>query len=94
MMSYGPVLSVWVSRAGRYTSSILKGAKPAELPVEKPANFEFVVNLTAPYVRFQITREVEGLTRAWAEIQPCAQWSCRSRLCSVSRLAIKKQASP
>ena len=57
-MSYGPVLSVWVSRAGRYTSSILKGAKPAELPVEQPANFEFVVNLTAPYVRFQITREV------------------------------------
>jgi putative ABC transport system substrate-binding protein len=48
MMSYGPVLSVWVSRAGRYTSSNLKGAKPAELPVEQPAKFEFVVNLTAP----------------------------------------------
>jgi putative ABC transport system substrate-binding protein len=45
VMSYGPVLSVWYRRLGRYVSTILKGAKPAALPVEQPTNFEFIVNL-------------------------------------------------
>jgi putative tryptophan/tyrosine transport system substrate-binding protein len=47
VMSYGPVLSVWYRRLGRYVSTILKGAKPAAMPVERPTNFEFIVNLKA-----------------------------------------------
>jgi ABC-type uncharacterized transport system substrate-binding protein len=47
VMSYGPDLSVWFRRLGRYVSAVLKGAKPADLPVEQPANFELIVNLKA-----------------------------------------------
>jgi putative ABC transport system substrate-binding protein len=47
MMSYGPVLSQWYRRLGHYVSTILKGAKPATLPLEQPINFELVVNLKA-----------------------------------------------
>jgi putative ABC transport system substrate-binding protein len=46
-MSYGPVLSQWFRRAGHYVATILKGAKPASLPLEQPTNFELVVNLKA-----------------------------------------------
>ena len=47
VMSYGPVLGTWYRRMGGYVASILKGAKPADMPVEQPAHFEFVINLKA-----------------------------------------------
>jgi putative ABC transport system substrate-binding protein len=47
LMSYGPVLSAWFHALAPYVSAILKGAKPAALPVEQPTNFEMVVNTKA-----------------------------------------------
>ena len=45
LLSYGPSLPVQFRRIGVLAGKILKGTKPAELPVEKPTKFELVVNL-------------------------------------------------
>jgi putative ABC transport system substrate-binding protein len=55
-MSYGPNISDLYRRAGDYIDKILRGAKPADIPVEQPTKFELVVNLaTAKALGLKLT---------------------------------------
>jgi ABC-type uncharacterized transport system substrate-binding protein len=68
LCTYGPRLTESYRRLAYYVDRILKGAKPADLPIEQPAQFELVINLkTAKFLGLSIPQSV--LIRADEVIQ-------------------------
>jgi putative ABC transport system substrate-binding protein len=63
LMSYGPDYQDVFQKAAVFVDKILKGAKPADLPIEQPTKFEFVINLrTAKMLGLEIPPTLLALT--------------------------------
>ena len=73
LMSYGPDYPALFRKTARHVDKILKGAKPADLPVEEPTEYELVINLQAP--------KSIGLTyhNPFLPVQTTLSMTCRAR---------------
>ena len=61
LMAYGPNRLEYTNRSHIYIDKILKGAKPADLPIEQPTKFDFVINLkTAKALGLTIPQSLAG----------------------------------
>ena len=79
LMSYGASLPDLFRRAATYLDKLLKGANPADLPVEQPTKLELVLNLrTAKELGLAVSftpTDFAPLRRgSFASIHSCAQW--------------------
>ena len=62
LLSYGPDLAVRDREVGHYVGRVLKGEKPADLPVQQQSKFEFVINLqTARAIGLTIPSSMRAL---------------------------------
>ena len=60
-MSYGPSITEMFRGAATYVDRVLKGARPDDLPIERPRTFELVINLnTAKKLGLTISPEILG----------------------------------
>ena len=59
LMTYGPNVAVMFRRAADYVDKIVKGANPADLPIEQPTQYELIINLkTANALRLTIPESI------------------------------------
>ena len=62
LLSYGPNIDDMTSRAVAYIDRILKGTKPADLPIQQPTRFELVINLkTAKALELNVPLQLQQL---------------------------------
>jgi putative ABC transport system substrate-binding protein len=67
-MAYGPNFAASYRRAAAYVDKLLKGAKPADLPIEQPTTFDFVINLqTAQSLGLTIPPDVAAQVTEWVQ---------------------------
>src|SRR5262249_52646464 len=77
LMSYGANIADMFRQVGVYTGRILKGAKPAELPVVQSAKFEFVINMqTARALGIEVPNSSQLLADELIECEGASSYRC------------------